>query len=84
MELGEVSIYLVDPLSKTPTYLTIDRLGAHGNNADKSAEDNLSWSGNGCKRSFAAKRKLIICANFKKYCYMIRKKGDLMQGTNGW
>ena len=38
------------------TYLTIDSLGAHGNNGYKTAEEDFSWSGNGYKKPFAVER----------------------------
>ncbi len=38
------------------TSLTIDTLGAHGNNGYKTAKKNLLWSGNGYKKPFAAER----------------------------
>lgn len=40
------------------TYLTIDSSGAHGNNGDKTAEDDLLYSGNGYKKPFAAERTI--------------------------
>ncbi|MCM1166885.1 MAG: hypothetical protein NC401_12845 [Ruminococcus sp.] len=42
------------------TSLTIDTLGAHGNNGYKTAKEHLSRSGNRYKKPFAAERALII------------------------
>jgi len=42
------------------TYLTIDTLGAHGNNGYKTAEENLLWSRNRYKKPFAVERAKLI------------------------
>ena len=36
------------------TYQTIDKFGVHGNNVDKTAKNDLPWSGNGYKKAFVA------------------------------
>ncbi len=42
------------------TYLTIDRLGAHGNNGHKIAKEDFVWSGNGYKKPFGADSTFFI------------------------
>lgn len=55
--LDSVDVVLV-VTSKMTTYLTIDSSGAHGNNGYKIVKEDLTWSGNGYKKPFAAERTI--------------------------
>lgn len=60
-EVNEVCSESCRAAPRLTTYLTIDTLGAHGNNVHKTAKEHLLWSGNGYKKPFALERvKLIL------------------------
>ncbi len=53
LESVEVCLAPCELSSCLTTYLTIDRLGVHGNNGHKTAKEHSLWSGNGYKKPFA-------------------------------
>ncbi len=52
----EVCLVSCRIILRLTTYLTIDTLGAHGNNGYKTAKEYSPWSENGYKKPFAAER----------------------------
>ncbi len=60
LESVEVCLAPCELSPRLTTYLTIDRLGAHGNNGYKTAKEHFPWSGNGYKKPFAAERAKLI------------------------